>query len=199
MTMRLRPIAFLCFALLAAMAAPHAASAQSTCILTEVRWFTGDFEPRNWRFAHGQLLSINQNQALFALLGDTYGGNGTTNFALPDLRGRMVVGSGQGPELSNRAVGEQGGADQITLSTDQMPSHTHGVIASGAPPTASDPGGNVWAENPRAALYDAAVSGVNMSPSAISTSGGGQPHPNTMPFQALRPIICTEGVFPSSN
>lgn len=198
--MRLRWIATLGLSILSAVTAPHVASAANpACIMGEVRWFAGNFEPMNWRFAHGQLLPINTNQALAGLLGTTYGGDGTNTIALPDLRGRMVIGTGQGAGLSNRALADQGGADQITLTTAQMPTHTHGVLASGSAPTASDPGGNVWAENPRALLYDPASVVVDMSESAVSMSGGSQPHDNTMPFLTLNPIICTEGVFPSGS
>ena len=198
--MRLRRIGTLCLALAGGLALAQPASAQSSaCILGEVRWFAGNFEPQSWRFANGQLLPLAQNQALFSILGNTYGGSFPVNFALPDLRGRMVVGTGQGPELSNRTLGQQGGAEQIALTEAQLPSHTHGVLASGDVPTSSDPGGNVWAENPRSLLYDPAAVIVDMSPSAIGITGGGQPHPNLMPFQTLHPIICTEGVFPSGQ
>lgn len=197
--MRLRRIGTLCFALVSAMALPHVAAAQTACLMGEVRWFAGDFEPQKWRFANGQLLPFFQNQALFSLLGNTYGGTFLVDFGLPDLRGRMVVGTGQGPGLSTRTLGQQGGAEQITLTEAQLPSHTHGALASGNAPTSSDPGGNVWAENPRSLLYDPAAVVVDMSPSAIGVTGSGQPHPNVMPFQTLHPIICTEGVFPSSN
>ena len=197
--MRIGWIALLSIALLAALAEPPAASAQSVCIMGEVKWFAGNFEPKNWRIANGQLLSVAQNQALFAILGNQFGGTFPQNFALPDLRGRIVIGTGQGPSLTNRSLGERGGAEAITLAPNQMPLHSHGVMASADPPIASDPGGNVWAENPRSKLYDVPGLTVDMSPSAVSVVGGGQPHPNVMPYQALNPIICTEGVFPSQQ
>lgn len=169
--------------------------------LGEVRIFAGNFAPRGWAFCQGQLLSIAQNQALFALLGTTYGGNGQTTFALPDLRGRSPVHWGSGPGLPSVSLGEQGGSEAVTLIASEMPAHSHGVRASSelANATAVDnglPGAKV-----RGGLdiYTASGSPVALAAGTVSNSGAGQPHSNMQPALALSLIIAVEGIFPSRN
>jgi microcystin-dependent protein len=167
--------------------------------IAEIRLFAGNFAPRGWAFCNGQILSIAQNTALFALLGTTYGGNGQTTFALPDLRGRVPISPGQGPGLSSYFLGQTGGQETVTLNTQQMPSHSHGAAASGEGGTAATPNGGVWAgSTARDSIY-AATANTTMSPAAIAATGGGQPHPNMPPYQAINYIIALEGIFPSRN
>ncbi|MEV6026343.1 tail fiber protein [Streptomyces sp. NPDC052036] len=159
-------------------------------------WLGFTFAPNGWAMCNGQLLPISQNAALFSLLGTTYGGNGTTTFALPDLRGRVPMHSGQGTGLSARSLGESGGTENITLTTGRMPSHSHtlnGVagrqdtnrVAGAAPST----GG----------YYSTQTPGTAMHPAAIDATGGGQSHPNVQPFLCVNFIIALEGIYPSQN
>ncbi|WP_224371934.1 phage tail protein [Hyalangium versicolor] len=169
----------------------------------EIRLFSGNFAPRGWAFCEGQLLSIAQNQALFAILGTTYGGNGQTTFALPDLRGRYPMQPGQGPGLSPRTLGEQGGVETVTLVANQMPAHNHSLAANGAQGDQFSPQGTV-----PAVIIDSTGQPVNaysntanatMAAQAMSLAGGSQPHNNMSPFLCINFIIALQGVFPSRN
>jgi len=174
--------------------------------LGEIRIFAGNFAPRGWEFCHGQLLSISQHTSLFALLGTTYGGNGTTSFGLPNLGGRAPLQAGQGRDLSDRPLGEAGGETAVTLTNDQMPDHTHSVMCNagvGDNP-AVGPAGNLWAiagtsSKPadRVMLY-ANIPGTSppMSSQAFASAGGGRAHNNMPPCLALNFIIATQGIFP---
>lgn len=169
----------------------------------EIRMFTGNFAPRGWAFCQGQILSIAQNTALFSILGTTYGGNGQTTFALPDLRGRMPMQPGQGPGLSPRTLGELGGSENVTLLTTQMPAHSHVAHAANAQADTLSPQGAVWAvpsESSGAPLnaYSGSAN-TTMSPSAVGTAGGSQPHDNMSPFLCVNFIIALEGIYPSRN
>src|SRR6478609_2582952 len=175
-----------------------------TPFLGEIVMFGGDFPPKGWALCQGQSLSIAQNTALFSLLGTTYGGNGTTTFALPDLRGRAPIHLGQGPGLSNRVIGQLGGAEAVTLTLSQLPAHVHTSIgtapASGQPATETDPAGHVFAvpadgSSAYATSSNAQLGGVETS----GSSGGSQPHENLQPYLCVNFIIATEGVFPSQN
>src|SRR5690606_14406944 len=167
-----------------------------------------NFAPRGWAFCNGQLLAISQNTALFSLLGTTYGGDGRTTFALPDLRGRCAVGMGQGPGLSNYNQGEMAGQEHVTLIQTQMPTHTHTLGASSAVGTVSDPSGAVIANNqvtiergktvPANAFIQGAPTTM-MNPQAIAPAGGNQPHENRQPYIAMNYIIALEGIFPSRS
>ena len=165
----------------------------------EIVLFAGNFAPRGWALCQGQLLSIAQNTALFSILGTTYGGNGQTTFALPDLRSRVPVGQGQGPGLSGYALGQQAGDEAVTLTVQQMPLHNHAVNASGDDTGASSkPSGKVpgpTSSNP----YIPTSDGTQMNPGMIAGTGGNQPHPNIQPYTCLNYIIATQGVFPSRN
>ena len=172
----------------------------STPFLGEIRMFGGTFAPRSWAFCNGQLLAIAQNDALWSLLGTTYGGDGQETFALPDLQGRVPVHRGQGPGLSSYDLGQMGGTESVTLVTQQLPAHTHAFSASTAAgsPT-SEPGGSVTASS-SAPLYAEPVGALtSMSAQAITPSGGTQPHDNVAPFLCVTFIICLEGIFPSRN
>jgi microcystin-dependent protein len=171
--------------------------------LGEIRIFAGNFAPRGWALCNGQLLPIAQNTALFALLGTTYGGDGRTNFALPNLQGAAPLHAGQGPGLSNYALGQTGGETQVTLLNAQLASHTHPVLGTSTPGTAVDPGNAVWGVAAVARgtqMYaDNPGSGAQMNPLAFSPSGGNQPHNNLPPYLTLTFIIALQGIFPARN
>jgi microcystin-dependent protein len=153
--------------------------------------FSFDFAPKGWAMCNGQLLQINQNQALFALLGTTYGGDGQITFALPDLRGRLPF------HVGTMVQGQRGGTEAETLNLNQMPAHTHPTQASSQTGTAATPGGNFWAAaaaNPYAASGSAA-----MSAQAVTSAGGNQPHNNVPPFLVLNVCMALVGIFPSRN
>ena len=161
--------------------------------LSEIRIFSFGFAPRSWATCDGQLLPINQNQALFSLLGTTYGGNGQTNFALPDLRGRVPMHAGRGLTL-----GQRGGEENHTLSLSEMPTHTHQAKASANGPTVTPPTNNFWASNTGFTPYGSTAN-TAMSVQAIGNTGGSQPHENKSPYLTLNCCIALQGIFPSPN
>jgi microcystin-dependent protein len=173
----------------------------SNPFLAEIRIFTGNFAPKGWALCDGQLMSISQNTALFSLLGTTYGGDGKSNFALPNLQGSAPMQAGQGPGLSLRDLGEIGGEQTVTLLQTEMPVHSHGVQAASAGGLPG-PGNNAWASGGkgRPATY-AATSAQNaqMNPFGTSIAGGNQPHNNMPPFLGLTFIIALQGVFPARS
>lgn len=171
------------------------------CMMASMSLFAGNFAPRNWMFANGQILSIAQNTALFSLLGTTYGGNGQTTFALPDLRGRVPIGPGQGPGLTNRELGEQGGAEYRTLSALQMPIHNHALNASTATATSSSPspGGKTLAAIQGAGAYATVAPNTALSGASVGTAGGSQPFDNMPPYTGINYIICAQGIYPSRD
>jgi microcystin-dependent protein len=159
----------------------------------EIRLFGFTFPPRNWVFCNGQLLPIAQNTALFSLLGTTYGGNGTTNFALPDLRGRVPIGAGTGPGLSSVAQGQTLGTETVILTSAEMPSHSHAIQASSGRATTNRPTGAFQAAGNSYSL----TAGVAAGPSA--SAGSGQAHPNVQPSLGMNFAIALQGIFPSRN
>ena len=161
--------------------------------LSEIRIMSFGFAPKGWAQCNGQLLPINQNQALFSLLGTTYGGNGTTVFALPDLRGSIAMHNDAGFSL-----GQKGGEQVHTLTISEMPVHTHQAIASSNGPTATLPTNNFWASNTGFTPY-ASTANVSMSPLSISNTGGSLAHLNMSPFLTLNFCIALQGIFPSQN
>ncbi|WP_404366781.1 phage tail protein [Sphingomonas sp. MMS24-J45] len=166
--------------------------------LGEIRLFPWEWAPKGWALCAGQLLSVNQFQALFALLGTTYGGNGTTNFALPDLRGRVAIDrSTQEPQ------GTRDGTEMVTLTSATMPSHTHALIGTSTTATLKAPTGNALANDTSPATdFYAPASGnplTPLSPTAIGLTGGTQAHNNMQPFLVLNYCIATSGIFPSRN
>lgn len=169
-------------------------------ILGEIRIFGGNFAPYQWAFCQGQLLSIAQNTALFSILGTQYGGNGTTNFALPNLQGSVPVNQGSGPGLTPRTVGEEFGAPSTTLTINNIPSHTHQVIASSANGTTNVPTNNIFAARGKADNDLTTVNpNVTMNPLAIGLSGSSLPVNNIQPSLALNFIIALQGVFPQRS
>lgn len=168
----------------------------------EIRLFPYNFAPKGWAFCLGQILPIQQNTPLFSLIGTTYGGNGTTNFALPDMRGRALVGSGTG-HGGTYAVGEQAGTENVTLFSLQMPRHNHMWAVTRDTGDTALPGGNYFAGSRSggqpAAAYGVPGMPVPLAPSTIGITGGSQPHYNMQPFTTLCYCIALYGVFPSRN
>lgn len=164
----------------------------------EIRMFGGNFAIADWAFCNGQLLPISGNETLFQLIGTTYGGDGQTTFGLPDLRGRIPIHMGQGPGLQNYDIGQNGGVEAVTLTQNQLPTHTHTPAASNT--GGSDtPANNFWANSATGKPYSAAPTTIQMNPGTISPVGGSQPHDNMIPFQCVTYIISLFGIFPSPN
>lgn len=159
--------------------------------------FAGNFAPKGWQFCQGQLLPISQNQALFSILGTTYGGNGTTTFALPDLRGRVCIQPGQGPGLSNYGLGESSGAESVTLLVNNMPAHNHSYnAASTGEGERAATGGALGA--PAANIFTTKNPiDTAMNAQVIGMTGGSQPVSIMQPFLAINWLIATEGIYPS--
>lgn len=164
--------------------------------VAEIRIFPFNFAPKGWAFCDGQLLPLSQNTALFSLLGTTYGGNGKSNFALPDLQGRAPMNWGQGPGLSLRDLGESGGSDTVSLLESEIPSHAHTVLVSTANPAETNsPSGNALSVTNRP-VYAAPPVQVSMSDNSLAPAGGDQPHNNMQPYLTLNFCIALQGVFP---
>lgn len=157
----------------------------------EIRMFAGNFAPRGWALCDGQLLAISQNDALFSLLGTTYGGDGRSTFGLPDMRGRLPIHADGGHRLGQRA-----GSEQVNLTANQLPAHSHSLSASSNAAASSTPAENVTAASSSNNLYGA-ENPVSMDAAMLSNSGGGQAHDNVMPFLCLNFIIALFGIFPS--
>lgn len=166
----------------------------------EIKIIGANFAPVGYAFCDGQLLAIATYTALFTLLGTTYGGDGQTTFALPDLRGRVPLHQGTGSGLSPRVIGSQSGVEAVTLSAAQMPTHTHPVSATNVVATKTDPANNVWAYDGggATACYSASPN-ASMSAAALTPSGGSQPHDNMQPYLGINYIIALEGIFPTQN
>jgi len=173
----------------------------SEAFIGEIRMFAGNFPPQAWAFCDGQLLPISEYEALFALFGTTYGGDGQETFALPDLRGRIPLHRGQGVGLSNHLIGEMSGTETVTLISTQLASHTHNVLASSDPASnAIGPEGAVTGNVAAAQIYAAPTSPlIEMDAGAVSSVGGGQPHDNMAPYLAIRFIVALFGIFPSRS
>jgi microcystin-dependent protein len=164
----------------------------------QIQIFGFNFAPQGWALCAGQILPISQNTALFSILGTTYGGDGKSNFALPNLQGRVPIQQGQGSGLSPRDLGQTGGEEFVTLAGNQMPGHTHPANCNNAVGTAYDPAGQVWSQDAggNQEYGTGAVAGHHMSPNAVLQAGGGQPHNNLQPYLVLNYCIAMQGVFP---
>lgn len=179
----------------------------TTPMIAEIRMFAGNFAPRNWAFCQGQILSIAQNTALFSLLGTTYGGNGQTTFALPDLRGRTPVGTGQGPGLPAVNLGQMAGAPTHTLIITEMPAHNHttqtALRANSEPGLNPSPSNRILGASGTTNLYTTEPPDTNLNAAALSVTvgiaGGSQAHNNMQPYLGINFIIAVEGIYPSRN
>ena len=164
--------------------------------LAEIKIVSFGFAPKGWAFCNGQIMAINQNQALFSLLGTTFGGDGRVNFALPNLQGRTPIHVSPA-----HPIGESAGSETITLNSSQLPPHIHGLNASAAAASSNVPTGNVPAKKARFGkdVYAAASNPVAMNPAALAPSGGSQPHTNMQPYLTLNFSIALQGIFPSQT
>jgi len=163
----------------------------------EIRMFAGNFAPAGWMFCQGQLLPISEYETLFQLIGTTYGGDGQSTFALPNLQSRIPIHMGTGTDGINYQLAETAGVETVTLTTQQIPIHTHPMTASTAIGTLSDPSNNVTSEGPSIKLYSAQVPAAALNANAVMPTGGSQPHDNVQPFLCISYIISLFGIFPS--
>lgn len=175
----------------------------SSPYIGEIRMFGGNFAPAGWALCQGQLLAISENDALFTLIGTTYGGDGQETFALPDLQGRFPIHMGQGPGLANNyIIGETGGAETVTLNVNQIPVHNHPVLAATSGSTGS-PANALMATATSSAtglrVYSANAVSTNLHPNSVTSAGGSQPHENMQPFLCVNFIISLFGIFPSQT
>lgn len=160
----------------------------------EIKLFAGNFAPSGWMFCDGQVLPISEYEVLFQLIGTTYGGDGQSTFALPDLRGRVALHFGNGTVLA-----ENGGVEQVTLTTNQIPAHSHPFMASADPASSPNPAGHVLAETLSTTPYFAGSPSVALAPQSVLPVGGSQPHNNLQPYLCVNYIISLFGIFPSPN
>lgn len=165
----------------------------------EIRMFAGNFPPNGWMFCEGQLLPISENDALFTLLGTTYGGDGQSTFALPNLQSRVPMHFGTGPDGVTYQIGEQLGVESVTLSTQQIPVHNHVPLATANNGDQPSPIGGLWATNAVVKPYNPNPPGANMGSPSMSPAGGSQPHENCQPFLCINFIISLFGIFPSQT
>jgi microcystin-dependent protein len=166
--------------------------------LAEIKIVGFNFAPRGWAFCDGQILPINQNQSLYSLLGTTYGGDGRTSFALPDLRGRAPMHVGQSPGGASHTLGQKSGQEGVILSESEMPQHTHYASGSSSEGDSPVPSANILAESP-VAMYSDAANLVPLRNETLATAGSGGAHNNMQPYQALNYCIALQGLFPSRN
>jgi microcystin-dependent protein len=165
----------------------------------EIRMFAGNFPPSGWAFCQGQLIPISENDALFTLIGTTYGGDGQSTFALPNLQSRLPIHQGTGPDGTTFQIGESGGVESVTLTVQQIPNHTHPFLASTNVGTDPNPVNAVPSQSPQIKLYIEDQPSANASANAITPVGGSQPHENIQPFLCINFIISLFGVFPTQN
>ncbi len=189
------------FALLGVLSLTQKAGAELDPMLGEIMATGFNFCPRGWAMCDGQILPINQNQSLFALLGTTFGGDGRTSFALPDIRGRMVLHQGNSATSGsiNHSLGQKSGEEAHIMAITEMPQHKHTANASTDTADNIDPEGNIWAAQDCNTLYSTGDGDVNMSSTAIENNDGGQSHENMQPFLTINYCIALQGLFPSRN
>ena len=172
--------------------------------IAEIKMFGGNFAPRNYALCNGQIMAISQNTALFSLLGTTYGGNGTTTFALPNMQGRAPVHQGNGAGIDPVSLGEMAGETNVTLTTGNLPTHTHpisGALIANSNPGETPASNTLFTNSAPNQLYAAALGtgGLNLAPQTITMAGGSLPHNNMQPYLAVSFIIALQGVFPARN
>lgn len=194
--MKIKKSLWAALAAMAMVSGAPLANAGPEPFIGEVQWFAGNFAPRGWAFCDGQLLDIAGNDALFSILGTTYGGDGRNTFALPDVRGRTLIHAGNGPGLTQRRLGDQSGTESETLDTNEIPAHTHRLRASAGPATQIEPADKVLASPARTRLYDEGDANTDMDESAVTTTGGGAAHNNMQPYTVLNCIIALQGIYP---
>jgi microcystin-dependent protein len=165
----------------------------------EIRMFGGNFPPNGWMFCDGALLPISENDALFQLIGTTYGGDGQETFALPNLQSRIPMHAGTGSSGTTYQLGESGGVESVTLTTQQIPSHSHALMASTATGTQKAPAGEVLASGSTVLIYRATAPTQPMAAQSINSTGGSQPHDNMVPFLCINFIISLFGIYPQQN
>jgi len=164
--------------------------------IAEIRIFPFNFAPKGWAFCDGQILPLSQNTALFSLLGTTYGGDGKSNFALPDMQGNAPMHPGQGPGLSLHDLGETGGSDTVTLLESEIPGHSHAFNASLSDGTSVRPGGQLFAQGVGVQMWTTGSTNQQAGPSFVAPAGGDQPHNNMQPYLTLNFCIALQGVYP---
>ena len=164
--------------------------------VAEIRIFPFNFAPKGWAFCDGQLLPLSQNTALFSLLGTTYGGDGKSTFALPDMQGNAPMHPGQGPGLSLHDLGETGGSETVSLLESEIPSHTHSLTASAADGINTSPAGQLWAQGVGVNMWGTSAPDTQFSDNALALAGGDQPHNNMQPYLTLNFCIALQGVYP---
>jgi microcystin-dependent protein len=165
--------------------------------VAEIRIFPFNFAPKGWAFCNGQIMPLSQNTALFSLLGTTYGGDGKSNFALPNMQGNAPMHPGQGPGLSLHDLGETGGSETVTLQQSEIPAHSHALQASNADGTAQSPAGQLYAGGTGGIVpYATPGALTQLSPNALAPAGGGLPHNNMQPYLTLNFNIALQGVYP---
>ena len=165
--------------------------------IAEIRIFAGNFAPRGWAFCNGQLLPISQNTALFSLIGTTYGGDGRTTTALPNMEGRAPMHQGRAPGLPSRRLGQRGGTETVTLTEAQLPNHSHSLFASTLIADETQPASNVTFGRARSLAYATGTANTSMAYQTITDSGGSQAHNNMQPYLAMNFIIALQGLYPS--
>ena len=166
----------------------------------EIRLLPFTFAPRSWAFCDGQLLNIGEYTALYSILGNHFGGDGRSTFGLPNLQGRIAMGTGHGPGLSNRFLGEITGTTTAALSTSELPGHTHEVICDTTAGSTNQPADAFVGKDRKSGIYeDDPTSFVTMASDSLKSSGNGQPHPNIQPFTVINYCICLDGIYPSRN
>lgn len=165
----------------------------------EIRMFAGNFAPLDWSFCNGNLIAISQNEALYNLIGTTYGGDGQTTFALPNLYGRIPLHQGQGPGLANYVLGQSAGTETVTLNTTQLPAHIHQLLAANLPGSVTDPKNSILAQSPSQIYTTDTSTPATMNANALTPAGGSQPHDNMMPYLAVNFIISLYGIYPQQG